>query len=1286
MKLDLQGVRFQKTRGIALILVLGFLVLITGLIIAFFSSVSTELTGAKSYAAGISTKQLADSAAQIVMAQISAATTGTNVAWASQPGMIRTYGDGSGGASGAELAFYKLYSSDKLVLNSTSTPSITSFKSNPSADVPTAWGTQTAVFTDLNAPVVNTSGTIYPILDPSAFASVDGAGVTDAPTNGTTNLAPMPARWLYVLKDGTITVPDAPAGAGTTATFVSAPVKPSATNPIVGRIAFWTDDETCKVNINTASEGTFWDVPRVKTTYDYQMLANNEPVQHEFQRYPGHPAMTSLSTVFPTLTPAQIFDIVPRVTGGGSNCGTQYSAGAAALTPDSDRLYASLDELMFTPKRAQNNSTYLSKSALEAAKFFLTAHSRAPETNLFNQPRIACWPIYKINADGSLDNNHTTAYDKLIAFCSTIGNLPYYFQRADPGSTSNDIGIPRNKDVYSYLQNLTSQEIPGFGGNFLQKYGSTPYGVERDQILTEIFDYIRSTNLRDDNLAAANQYTTGTRVGWVIPSHHPTNGTMGFGRMYTLSEFGIGFICNADGNDTTYGSNIATGSGSNAVLSGTALPIGQKYIQAIVVPEFFSPMMGYTWMRADMQMEIIGLDQFAISTGGTTVNLGFPVPDALHNNVSTSYNCEGSYIIAGRPFGGSPTWRMFGNGTISGTSVLSAGNIVSIGCKGSPARGNLADDNLSTSGSSTDNSVNTYPFIGKPVQIPAAGMMTFTGGMVTLNIYAGATSPRTAANLVQSINISLPSSPSFPIPNLVTAGTTDPSLTPAHGTSSTKEDWWAFSKTGAIAGKPGRLYFLWQDHGDTAAGGVGPKAGCFFRNSDGAFDVVRTVLPAHGDYRLVAARANVPASVFSKHPYYDTLAKMMASNLSEAVSCKDQGYDKRGRYINTLDYSNASFQPDIPATAATGDWAHLTPTVTGDYDTALPFNNDGPFINKPDEGNGSRSDTLNGTSTPLVPYFDQEWNEQVGGASLFSPNRQMPSPGMFGSLPTGVLAGIPWKTLLFRPQSSHPSFVDPDAYASSAAKPSDHLLMDLFWMPVVEPYAISDRFSTAGKINMNYQIVPFTYIERSTGIRALLKAERVTAIGNNLINSYKGDLTASGTNIRFTINNQETLSQFTTKFGNGDIYKSASEICDLHIVPVGETVTTMSDFDPNSPTSFWPHHALTGENLREKIYTTLYPRLTTKSNTFTVHFRVQALQKRKKDPNQAQWVEGSDVITGENRGSTIIERYIDSNDPDLPDFATKSGGNSTRFPALADRFNLDNYYKFRVVSTKQFAP
>lgn len=136
---------------------------------------------------------------------------------------------------------------------------------------------------------------------------------------------------------------------------------------------------------------------------------------------------------------------------------------------------------------------------------------------MFNLPRIACWPVFK-----DLVADRVTAFDKLIAFCASTGNAgslkPYYFQREKADSPDYDIGIVRNGEIYRYLQYLTSQSVPGFGGNFLAKYTD-----DRDQILTEIFDYIRSTNLHDDVLAANKQFTTY----W--PSTNVTNIPTGFG-------------------------------------------------------------------------------------------------------------------------------------------------------------------------------------------------------------------------------------------------------------------------------------------------------------------------------------------------------------------------------------------------------------------------------------------------------------------------------------------------------------------------------------------------------------------------------------------------------------------------------------------------------------------------------------------------------------------------------------------------------------------------------------
>jgi hypothetical protein len=99
-------------------------------------------------------------------------------------------------------------------------------------------------------------------------------------------------------------------------------------------------------------------------------------------------------------------------------------------------------------------------------------------------------------------------------------------------------------------------------------------------------------------------------------------------------------------------------------------------------------------------------------------------------------------------------------------------------------------------------------------------------------------------------------------------------------------------------------------------------------------------------------------------------------------------------------------------------------------------------------------------------------------------------------------------------------------------------------------------------------------------------------------------------------------------------------------------------------------HILTGDNSLEKPYARIYPRLTTKSNTYTVHVRVQSIQKVPGSVEPADIVdEEKDRVTGEFRGSFVVERYLDPNTDTFDETSTDPLGP----------------YKFRVVSSKQFA-
>lgn len=221
---------------------------------------------------------------------------------------------------------------------------------------------------------------------------------------------------------------------------------------------------------------------------------------------------------------------------------------------------------------------------------------------------------------------------------------------------------------------------------------------------------------------------------------------------------------------------------------------------------------------------------------------------------------------------------------------------------------------------------------------------------------------------------------------------------------------------------------------------------------------------------------------------------------------------------------------------------------------------------------------------------------------------------------------------------------------------------------------------------MNFQILPFTDIVRESGLYAVLSSQRVTALANSDHQNYK---TSHVTSIQYRhrINIDATLTQFRERFApgadatKGDIFRSPAEICSVFLIPntstsangtSGPTLTssdvqwTGTELKVPVMTTWWENYQLTGNNLRERPYALIYPLLTTKSNTYTVHVWAQALAP------------GTAKVVGEYRGSSTIERYVDPADERIGSGA--SGGINP------DTQSLEPLYRFRVVDTKRFAP
>lgn len=650
MKASISRLRSSTRRGIALLTVLALLTLTSILILAFFSISQTELRSTSAYAAGAEAQQVAKTAVDLVMHQIRAATQDSGAAWASQPGMIRAWGKHGGSET---VAGYKLYSDNVMTVRDTM---------GASGKVPAAFSRalyedfadlqdwdlkrNKDVFVDLNEPILRAHvdeigrervKVYYPIVDPRAYvkgAEQELVSLGDWETPSTnledknvevegfyfeTNSVrrsryprmsgekidhfvglPMPVRWLYQLKDGTLGTLDR-VSAVPKFEKVSGDGTPSQANPIVARIAFWTDDESCKLNVNTAAGGSPWDTPRAGGITDREDFAAKPPVQKEFQRYPGHPATTSLAPVlFPNRPRAgraggvdvataheKIYEMIPRVQPGGSKGGLDFwtTNQPPIVDVDRDRLYATIDEFLFhatrknlqglrEPQDAAGSWGQLDGEFLDRTKFFLTTASRSPEVTVFNTPRISVWPTYyEPNYSRYLSSSYYTQFDKQIRFCAEIGSPPnqfgdqYHFQRKEADSPTEDYDmIPRNKELFSYLLWLMDQDIPGIGASIQDKYGSQ----DTHQIATQIFDYIRCINLFDDMVFEDNKQAAQTRWTDNVKDHlaftnnrvsegdkmqvHKGHGQVtpieigsskGFGRFYTINEVGIAFIATA---------------------------------------------------------------------------------------------------------------------------------------------------------------------------------------------------------------------------------------------------------------------------------------------------------------------------------------------------------------------------------------------------------------------------------------------------------------------------------------------------------------------------------------------------------------------------------------------------------------------------------------------------------------------------------------------------------------------------------------------------------------------
>jgi hypothetical protein len=248
----------------------------------------------------------------------------------------------------------------------------------------------------------------------------------------------------------------------------------------------------------------------------------------------------------------------------------------------------------------------------------------------------------------------------VFAYCGTLNGSPYYFQRgpnvagsgcnsptADLPATSGP-GVGRNRDLINYLRNLTSLPIPGFGTKtFLSKYPT-----DRDQILTEIFDYIRALNAQDTSVPGLTSFATTSSAtggvagqGQIIPitdtTHADSNTATlrGFGRFPTVREASLVF---AGVGQTVTGTNGVTlksvppdADQSPSVVIGT----GTTRVQAFFCVNVFDPSQGFAICVPNFHISVSGLNTFTWNG----VSMGLPATKTVTINRNYNTGAYGGY-------------------------------------------------------------------------------------------------------------------------------------------------------------------------------------------------------------------------------------------------------------------------------------------------------------------------------------------------------------------------------------------------------------------------------------------------------------------------------------------------------------------------------------------------------------------------------------------------------------------------------------------------------------------
>ena len=596
----------REESGVALVISLAFIVMLTVVVVGLMESMRTDRPAAGEYVERARAAQFAQSGVEQVIGTLQQLTADTNRNWISQPGQI---------VVGAAADNTNTAVDERKVLQY-SVP----LSSGAAGTLPPGGSASNAFFTspNLNVPTLR---------DPTTYLIAETS-------NGST--PQLQVSWIYVKQDGTPsrTLQPNTASNPTAYQWTDNPNYASDTTPVVGRYAYWADDESSKINYNIA-----WGRDAASVAAD---IPAGSPTKID---------LTALTGMTSTMADALHTYI--------TNSNSTTLPYAFFNTPEDARKL-----------NTQTNTAGISQ-VLQNNKFEVTHYSHDPNTTFFNEPRIVL-TTHPDRAGWTLNTN--SAYPNQWV---GINGLPWPNGRPryirilnDPQDPNADPGQPYNNSIdsaklYDTINTIAwnpvaTGQTPGYlartdwpmvsgTGSFQSKYysayptstsasGITAQESRLAEMAVNIIDYVRAKESSQPFIQPIigyfDQTATTAAAAFVYDANaQAKNGYIGLTRMPCITEMGVWY-----GQNTTSNVIVPPNDGNKTVTT-TPIAIGDMYF--LFQFEIYLPR-NYGLTSVDLSKFFLTIGPVAPSTSW---NPNYPTYAGDSHQIDPSEVASGSTIL-----------------------------------------------------------------------------------------------------------------------------------------------------------------------------------------------------------------------------------------------------------------------------------------------------------------------------------------------------------------------------------------------------------------------------------------------------------------------------------------------------------------------------------------------------------------------------------------------------------------------------------------------------------------